>query len=49
MSDGIRPFRVEIPQADLYLHDRLGNARWPASCPAGVDPRRTAGLSEGAR
>ena len=30
MSDGIRPFRIEIPQADLdYLHDRLGNARWP--------------------
>jgi epoxide hydrolase len=28
MSDGIRPFRVEISQADLdHLHDRLANAR----------------------
>jgi hypothetical protein len=34
MSDGIRPFRIEIPQADLdYLHDRLGNARWPGELP----------------
>jgi hypothetical protein len=34
MSDGIRPFRIEIPQADLdYLHDRLGNARWPSELP----------------
>ena len=25
MSDGIHPFRIEIPQADLdYLHGRLG-------------------------
>jgi pimeloyl-ACP methyl ester carboxylesterase len=34
MSDGIRPFRIEIPQADLdYLHDRLANARWPGELP----------------
>jgi hypothetical protein len=30
MSDGIRPFRIEIPQADVdYLHGRLATARWP--------------------
>ncbi len=34
MSDGIQPFRIEIPQADLdYLHDRLANARWPGELP----------------
>ena len=34
MSDAIRPFRIEIPQADLdYLHDRLANARWPGELP----------------
>jgi epoxide hydrolase len=34
MNDGIRPFRIEIPQADLgYLHDRLANARWPGELP----------------
>jgi pimeloyl-ACP methyl ester carboxylesterase len=34
MSDDIRPFRIEIAQADLdYLHDRLGNARWPGELP----------------
>ena len=34
MSDEIRPFRIEIPQADLdYLHDRLANARWPGELP----------------
>jgi len=34
MSDGIRPFRIEIPQADLdYLDDRLANARWPGELP----------------
>jgi epoxide hydrolase len=34
MSDRIQPFRIEIPQADLdYLHDRLGNARWPGELP----------------
>src|SRR2546430_5477089 len=31
MSDGIQPFRIEIPQADVeYLHDRLASARWPS-------------------
>ena len=30
MNDGIHPFRIEIPQADLdYLHGRLSTARWP--------------------
>jgi hypothetical protein len=34
MSDDIRPFRIEIAQADLDdLHDRLGNARWPGELP----------------
>jgi pimeloyl-ACP methyl ester carboxylesterase len=34
MSDEIRPFRIEIPQADLdYLHDRLATARWPGELP----------------
>ena len=34
MSDGIHPFRIEIPQADLdYLHGRLGSARWPGELP----------------
>ena len=34
MSDGIHPFRIEIPQADLdYLHDRLAGARWPGELP----------------
>jgi hypothetical protein len=34
MSDGIRPFRIEIPRTDLdYLHDRLANARWPGELP----------------
>ena len=50
MSDGIQPFRIEIPQADVeYLHDRL------AACPLarraarrGVGPRRAGGLAEGA-
>jgi hypothetical protein len=52
MSDGIRPFRIEIPQADLdYLHDRLGNARWPSEPPGGSTsthsspPRSTASAS----
>ncbi|MDQ6773869.1 MAG: epoxide hydrolase [Candidatus Dormibacteraeota bacterium] len=31
----IRPFRIEIPQADLDdLHDRLARTRWPAELPA---------------
>jgi pimeloyl-ACP methyl ester carboxylesterase len=30
----MRPFRIEIPQADLdYLHARLANARWPGELP----------------
>jgi epoxide hydrolase len=30
MSNEIRPFRIDIPQADLDdLHARLANARWP--------------------
>ena len=34
MNDGIRPFRLEIPQADLDdLHDRLAKARWPRELP----------------
>jgi epoxide hydrolase len=34
MSDGIHPFRIEIPQTDLdHLHGRLGSARWPAESP----------------
>ena len=33
-SDSIRPFRIEIPQADVdYLHDRLAHARWPGELP----------------
>jgi len=34
MSDAIRPFRIEIPQADVdYLSDRLASARWPGEVP----------------
>jgi epoxide hydrolase len=34
MSDGIHPFRIEIPRADLdYLHARLADARWPGELP----------------
>ena len=34
MSDDARPFRIEIPQADVdYLQDRLTNARWPGELP----------------
>jgi hypothetical protein len=30
----IRPFRVEVPQADLDdLHDRLARTRWPDELP----------------
>jgi pimeloyl-ACP methyl ester carboxylesterase len=30
----IRPFRIEIPQADLDdLADRLGSTRWPSEMP----------------
>ena len=31
----IRPFRIDIPQADLDdLHDRLARTRWPSEIPA---------------
>ncbi|MEU5993302.1 epoxide hydrolase family protein [Spirillospora sp. NPDC047418] len=34
MSDGIQPFRIDIPQTDVdYLHDRLAGARWPGELP----------------
>ena len=34
MSDGIQPFRIEIPQADVDdLHGRLASARWPGELP----------------
>ncbi|MEV6067119.1 epoxide hydrolase family protein [Nocardia sp. NPDC052001] len=34
MSTEIRPFRIDIPQAELdYLHDRLAHARWAAGLP----------------
>lgn len=34
MSTEIRPFRIEIPRADLDdLHDRLARARWPRPLP----------------
>ena len=34
MSDGVQPFRIEIPQADVAdLHNRLNNARWPGELP----------------
>jgi epoxide hydrolase len=37
MSDTMRPFRIEIPQAEVKdLHERLANARWPGELP-GVD------------
>ena len=33
-TSGIRPFRIEIPQADLDdLHDRLDRTRWPGEVP----------------
>ena len=35
MSDDIRPFRVEVPQAVLDdLRDRLGRTRWPDQIPS---------------
>ncbi|MGI5485748.1 epoxide hydrolase family protein [Microtetraspora malaysiensis] len=33
-NDEIRPFRIEIPEADLdYLRSRLATARWPGELP----------------
>ncbi|MGH3757508.1 epoxide hydrolase family protein [Actinophytocola sp.] len=52
MSHEIRPFRIEIPEADLdYLHDRLANARWPGELPGvgwtrGVPPDYLTELAE---
>jgi len=34
MSEQLRPFRIEIPEADLeYLRRRLATARWPGELP----------------
>ncbi|MEN3307310.1 MAG: epoxide hydrolase [Micromonosporaceae bacterium] len=34
MSEDVRPFRIDIPEADLrYLHDRLATARWSGELP----------------
>ncbi len=34
VSDAIRPFRIQIPQADVgHLRDRLASARWPGELP----------------
>ncbi len=45
MSDEIRSFRIEIPQADLdHLHDRLATGRRPAESP---DPGWTRGVPLG--
>jgi epoxide hydrolase len=52
MSDGIRPFRIEIPQADVDdLHGRLAGARWPGELPGvgwtrGVPPGYLKELAE---
>jgi epoxide hydrolase len=36
MSSEIRPFRIDIPQADLDdLRDRLVRTRWPSQLPGG--------------
>lgn len=36
MSDDIRPFRIDIPDADLDdLRDRLRRTRWPEPEPVG--------------
>jgi len=34
MSEQIKPFRIDVPQADLDdLHERLGRTRWPDQIP----------------
>ena len=34
LSDGIQPFRIDMPQDDLDdLHSRLGRTRWPGELP----------------
>jgi pimeloyl-ACP methyl ester carboxylesterase len=36
MSDDIRPFRIDVPDADLDdLRDRLRRTRWPEPEPVG--------------
>jgi pimeloyl-ACP methyl ester carboxylesterase len=46
MTEQIRPFRIEIPQADLdHLHRRLDDARWPGELP-GVGASRGVPLGE---
>jgi len=41
MSDGIRPFRIDIPETDLDdLRDRLRRTRWP-------EPEPVDGWSQG--
>lgn len=46
MTEQIRPFRIQIPQADLdYLRDRLRTARWPGELP-GVGATRGMPLGE---
>src|SRR5262245_22806226 len=51
-NEEIRPFRIEIPQAELdYLHSRLANARWPGAVPGagwsrGVPLERLKSLAE---
>jgi pimeloyl-ACP methyl ester carboxylesterase len=38
MNDGIRPFRIDVPQPDVDdLHDRLHHARWPEEVPGVAD------------
>jgi epoxide hydrolase len=52
MGDGIQPFRIEIPQADVDdLHGRLAGARWPGELPGvgwtrGVPPGYLKELAE---
>ncbi|MFC7493234.1 MULTISPECIES: epoxide hydrolase family protein [unclassified Nocardioides] len=48
MNDQIRPFRIEVPQADVDdLRDRLGRVRWPDRLD-GTDPSdRSRGIPDG--
>jgi pimeloyl-ACP methyl ester carboxylesterase len=53
MNDDIRPFRIDIPQADLDdLHNRLAHARWPEEVPGvagwsrGIPPSSMQELAE---
>jgi epoxide hydrolase len=39
---GIRPFRIEVPQAELDdLRDRLDCSRWPSKIPGPGTSRRS--------